>query len=88
MLATTLPAWLDFATRRWMMGVLVGLGAAGAVLGVAKARGAATKVAVLALMAGLMVAGLRYRSTMDTSRTTCSTTLFDARVRTPGCPIH
>ena len=88
MLGTTLPAWLDFSTLRWITAVLVGLGAAGAVLGVAKARGAATKVVVLALMAGLMVAGLRYRSTMDTSRTTCSTTLFDAHVRTPGCPIH
>lgn len=88
MLGTTLPAWLDFSTLRWITAALVGLGAAGAVVGVAKARGAATKLVVLALMAGLIVVGLHYRSTMDSSRRTCSTTLFDAQVRTPGCPIQ
>jgi hypothetical protein len=88
MLGTTLPAWLDFSTLRWISAVVVGLGAAGAVLGVAKARGAAAKVAVLALMVAVMVGVVHYRSTMETSRRTCSTTLFDAHVRTPGCPIH
>ena len=89
MLATeTLPAWLGFSTLTWAVtgGVVLALVVALAVI--ARSRDIFAKALVVVLAAGVVATGLWYRSDMTATRRTCSTTLFGAQVRTPGCAVH
>ena len=86
--ATTLPTWLDFSTLAGVVtGVVIGAVAV-AVLSLALVRGLVGKALLFSLAVGIAATGVWYRGSMTDSRRTCSTTLFRAHVRTPGCQIH
>ncbi len=89
MVATdTLPAWLGFSTLAWAVTGVVAAGLFVAFLAVVRGRDVLGKAVVLLLAVGIAATGLWYRNDMTRTRRSCSTTLFGAQVRTPGCPIH
>jgi uncharacterized membrane protein YraQ (UPF0718 family) len=87
-LATTLPTWLSYSNLAWIVtgGVIAVIVIA--LMTIALVRSVAARAVVFAVAVALVAGGVWYRSSMSDSRRTCSTTLFDAQVRTPGCPVH
>jgi hypothetical protein len=85
---TTLPAWLGFSTLAWVVTGVVAAAIAVAFLALVRGRDVFAKALVAVLAIGVAATGFWYRTSMTESRRTCSTTLFSAQVRTPGCPIH
>jgi hypothetical protein len=85
---TTLPAWLGFSTLVWVVTGVVAAAIAVAFLALVRGRDVFAKALVAVLAIGVAATGFWYRTSMTESRRTCSTTLFSAQVRTPGCPIH
>ena len=87
-LATTLPTWLSYSNLAWIVTGAVVATIVIALMTMALVRSVAARAIVFAVAVALVAGGVWYRSSMSDSRRTCSTTLFDAEVRTPGCPIH
>ena len=88
MLATTaLPAWLGFSTVAWIVTGVVGAAIFVLFLALVGARDPAGRAFMAVLAIGVAATGVWYRSSMTETRRTCSTTLFGAPVRTPGCPV-
>jgi hypothetical protein len=85
---TTLPAWLGFSTLAWVVTGVVAAAIAVAFLALVRGRDVFAKALVAVLAIGVAATGFWYRTSMTESRRSCSTTLFSAQVRTPGCPIH
>jgi hypothetical protein len=85
---TTLPAWLGFSTLAWMVTGVVAAAITVAFLALVRGRDVFAKALVAVLAIGVAATGFWYRTSMTESRRSCSTTLFSAQVRTPGCPIH
>jgi hypothetical protein len=87
-LGTTLPAWLGYSNLAWIVTGAVVATIVVALVTLAAARSVAARAVVFAVAVTLVAGGIWYRTSMTDSRRTCSTTLFDAKVRTPGCPVH